>query len=88
MSSSSRESYFYGSSAGFWKAVQLFAVALTAAALAGCAQSPAVTNKSELLSVGRQVSLEVKRNSSLATNERVAATTKNHTPMAAGKHEA
>jgi rare lipoprotein A len=88
MSSSARKSYFYGSSAGFRKAVQLFAVGLTAAALAACAQSSAVTNKSELLSAGRPASLEDKRNSSLATNKRAAATTKNHTPMAADKHEA
>jgi rare lipoprotein A len=88
MSSSARKSYFYCSSAGFWKAGQLFAVALMAAALAACAQSAAVTNKSELLSAGRQASLGDKRNSSLAPNKRVAATTKIHTPMAADEHEA
>ena len=87
MSSSARKSYFYCSSASLWKAGQLLAVALMAAALAACAQSPAVTNKSELLSAGRQVSLKDKRNASLATNKRVAATTKVHSPMAADKHD-
>jgi rare lipoprotein A len=87
MSSSARKTHFYCSSAGFRKAVQLFAVALTAGALAACAQSPAVTNKSELLSAGRQASLGDKRNSSLVTNKRVAATTKYHPPMISEKHE-
>ena len=87
MCSSARNSNSYGSSAGFRKAVQLFAVALTAAALAACAQSPPVSNKSELLSTGHHASLEDKRISSLATNKRVAATTKNHNPMAADTHE-
>jgi rare lipoprotein A len=83
-----RNSRLDGSSAGFRKAVQLFAVALTAAALAACAQSPAVTNKSELLSADRHASLEDNRNSSLVTTKRVAVMTKNHTPLAADKHSA
>ena len=88
MCSSARKSNSDGLSAGFWKAVQLFALTLTVATLAACAQSPAVTNISELLSAGRQASLEGRRNSSLATNKRAAAATKNNTPMAAVKHEA
>src|SRR3984957_4466190 len=83
-----RNSYVDGSSAGFRKAVQLCAVALTSATLAACAQSSAVTDKSELLSAGRQASLEDKRNSSLVTNKRVAVLTKTHTPPAADKHSA
>jgi rare lipoprotein A len=57
------------------------------AALAACAQSPAVTNKSELLSVSRQASLEEKHNSSLVTNKRVAVMTKKQTRLAADRHE-
>ena len=83
-----RNSYADGSSAVFRKAVQLCAVALTSATLAACAQSSAVTNKSELLSAGRQASLEEKRNSSLVTTKRVAVMTKNHTPLSADKHAA
>jgi rare lipoprotein A len=86
--SCARNSYADGSSVVFRKAVQLCAVALTSATLAACAQSSAVTNKSELLSTGRQASLEVKRNSSLVTTKRVAVVTKNHTPLAADKHSA
>ena len=78
-------SYVDGSSAVFRKAVQLCVVALTSATLAACAQSSAVTNKSELLSAGRQASLEDKRNSPLVTTKRVAVITKNHTPLAADK---
>jgi rare lipoprotein A len=83
-----RSSGVEGSSAGFRKAVQLFAVALTSVALAACAQSSAVTNKSELLSAGRHASLEDNRNSSLVTTKRVAVMTKNHTPLSADKHAA
>jgi rare lipoprotein A len=83
-----RNSRVEGSSAGFRKAVQLFAVAPTSATLAACAQSSAVTNKSELLSAGRHASLEDNRNSSLVTTKRVAVMTKNHTPLSADKHAA
>ena len=86
--SCARNSHVDGSSAGFRKAVQLFAVALTSGALAACAQSPALTNKSELLSAGRHASLEDNRNSSLVTNKRAAFMTKNHTPLVADKHSA
>jgi rare lipoprotein A len=86
--SCARNSYVDGSIAGFRKGVQLCAVALTLATLAACAQSSAVTNKSELLSAGRQASLEDKRNSSIVTTKRVAGITKNHTPLSADKHAA
>src|ERR1700693_339271 len=82
-----RNSRVEGSSAGFRKAVQLFAVALTSATLAACAQSSAVTNKSELLSAGRHASLEDNRNSSRVTNKRVTVMTKNPPPLA-DKHAA
>ena len=55
------------SSAGVGKAVQLFAVALTAAPLAACAQSSVVTNKSELFAASRQASLEHNRKASIVT---------------------
>jgi rare lipoprotein A len=83
-----RNSYVDGSSAGFRKAVQLFAVALTSATLAACAQSSAVTNKSELLSAGRQTSLEDKRDSSPVTTKRVAVMTKNRGPLSVEKRAA
>jgi rare lipoprotein A len=85
--SCARNSYVDGSVAGFRKGVQLCAVALTLATLAACAQSPAVTNKSELLSAGRHASLENNRNSPLVTNKRVTVTAKNLTPLA-DKHAA
>ena len=50
------------------KVVQLFAVALTSVALAACAQSSAVTNKSELLGTSRQALLEGNRNAPLETH--------------------
>jgi rare lipoprotein A len=75
------------SSAGVRNIVQLFAVALTAAALAACAQSSVVTDKSELLAASRQASLEHNRKASFVTNRRVAATTR-HAPFTSDKHAA
>ena len=66
---------------------RLFPVALTAAALAACAQSSVVTNKSELLAVSRPASLEDNRKASFVTNRRMAVT-KMHTPTATDKHAA
>ena len=86
--SCARNSHVDGLSAGFRKAVQLFAVALTSGALAACAQSSAVNNKSELFSTGRHASFEDNGNSSLVTNKRVAFMPKNHTPSVADKHSA
>jgi rare lipoprotein A len=76
------------SSAGVWKAVQLFAVALTAATLAACAQSSVVTNKSASLGASRQASLEHNRKASFVTDARVAVITKKHTPFTTNKHPA
>ncbi len=76
------------SSAGVRKAVRLFAVALTAATLAACAQSSLFTNKSASLAASRQASLEPNRQASLVTNRRVAVVTKKHAPFATDKHAA
>jgi rare lipoprotein A len=62
-------------SAGLSNVVQLFAVALTAAALAACAQSSVVTHKTELRAANRQASM-------------VAVNTKKHTPFGPDKHAA
>src|SRR2546423_3081492 len=67
------------SAAGVRSVIQLFAVALGAASLAACAQSPVVTQKSELLAARRQASLEHNRKTSFVTNRRVAVT-KKHNP--------
>ena len=53
------------------KVVQLFALVLTSATLAACAQSSVVNNKSELLSATRQASLNENHKASSATNGRV-----------------
>ena len=74
------------SNASFWNFVRMFAVTLTAAALAACAQSP-VTKKSELRAASRQVSLEERRNT-LVTNRGLAARTNKHSPFAANKNAA
>ncbi len=70
------------------KVVQLFAVALTSVALAACTQSPAVTNKSELLGTSRQASLEGHRNALFETHRRASIMTKKVRPPATGKHAA
>ena len=75
------------SAAGVRNVVRLFAVALGAALLAACAQSSVVTRKSELLTAGRQASLEQNRTTSFVTNRRVAVTRK-HTPFASHKNAA
>jgi len=62
-------------SAGLRNAVRLFAVALTAATLAACAQSSVVTHKAELRAANRQASM-------------VAVNTKKHTPFGPDKHAA
>ena len=73
------------SNAGFWNFVRMFAVTLTAAALAACAQS-SVTKKSELRDASRQVSLEERRNTPSVMNRGLAA--KTNTPFAANKNAA
>jgi rare lipoprotein A len=60
------------SSARLRKAVQLFALALTSATLAACAQSSVVNNRSQLLAATRQASLDEDHKASTATNGRVA----------------
>ena len=72
----------------FRKVVLLFAVALTSVALAACAQSPAVTNKSELLGTSRQASLEGHRNAPFETHRRVSVMTKKARPFPTDKHVA
>jgi rare lipoprotein A len=70
------------------KAAHLLAVLVASAALAACTQSPAITNKSELLSTGRHASVEGARTTPIAANKRVAAITKNYTPLATDNHAA
>jgi rare lipoprotein A len=74
------------SAAGVRNVIQLFAVALVAAALAACAQSSVVTKRSEF-AASRQASLEHNRKTSFVTNRRVAVT-KKHTPFASNKNAA
>ncbi len=73
---------------GFRNVVRVFAVSLTAAALAACAQSSVVTNKSELRAAGPQALPEDSRKGSEIIDRRVAVKTKKHTPYATDKHEA
>lgn len=65
--------------------IQLFALALTAASLAACAQSSVVTKKSAFIATGLQASLEHNRKTSFEANRREAAT-KKHTPFASNKN--
>jgi rare lipoprotein A len=84
--SCARNSYVDISSARLRKAVQLFALALTSATLAACAQSSVVNNKSELLAATRQASLDENHKASTATNGRVAV--RSHTPFETDRHAA
>ena len=81
-----RNSYVDISSARLRKVVQLFALTLTSATLAACAQSSVVTNKSELLAATRQASLDENHKASSATNARVAVAS--HTPFETDRHVA
>jgi rare lipoprotein A len=74
------------SAAAVRNVIQLLAVALGGALLAACAQSPVVTQKSELLA-SRQASLQQDRTTSFVTNRRVAVT-KKHTPFVSQKNAA
>jgi rare lipoprotein A len=67
--------------------VQLIAVFLAAAWLAGCAQSSVVTPSSELLAANPQAPQERNRKTALVTDRRVALT-KKHTPFASHKNAA
>jgi rare lipoprotein A len=73
------------SATGARNVIQLFAIALLAASLAACAQSPVGTKRSELVPASRQASLEHNRKTSFVTNRRVAVT-KKHTPFASNKN--
>jgi rare lipoprotein A len=66
----------------------LSAVALTAATLAGCAQSSLVTDKSDRLTADQSASPQPRKTSSIATRARVAAVKRKRTPIAAIKKPA
>ena len=68
------------------KAVRLFALALTSATLAACAQSSVVNNRSELLPTTRQASLDENHNAPSATSRRMAV--KSQTPLETDRHAA
>ena len=67
------------------RGLQLVAVVLGAAALAACAQSSVVTNKSEFVAADHQRVLEQHRRTSLLTSKPVAIT-KKHTPFLSNKN--
>lgn len=70
------------SAAGVGRMARILAVAVTAAALAACAQSTALNKHSEWFGTGRQASL-ASPSASSATNRHTATTTKNQTEPAA-----
>jgi rare lipoprotein A len=76
------------SSARFRRVLQLSAVALTAATLAGCAQSSLVTEKSERLTANQAAPPQPRKTSSIATRARVAAVKRKRTPIEASKKPA
>jgi len=67
------------SSAHVWNAFQLFAVALTAATLAACAQSSVITDRSSL-APSRQASLESHTKALFVGSGHVTAIVKEHAP--------
>ena len=86
MSSTScaRNSFVDISSARLRKVVQLFALVLTSATLAACAQPSVVNNKSELLAAARQASLDENHKASSVTNGRVVV--RSHIPFETNRH--
>jgi rare lipoprotein A len=72
----------------FRRALQLSAAALTAATLAGCAQSSFVTEKPEPLTSNQSASPQPRKTSSLATRAHVAAVKRKRTPIVANKKPA
>jgi rare lipoprotein A len=66
------------------RAIQLFALVLTSATLAACAQSSTVNNKSELLAAPRQSSLSENNKASSLTDGRVAV--RSPTPFETDRH--
>ena len=77
----------FSSGSGLRSVVQLLAVILGAASLAACTQTHVATNKSEMISPGRQASQQYDRTVSFAPNRRVAVARK-HTPFASNKKAA
>ena len=75
------------SGSGLRSVVQRLAVILGAASLAACTQTHVATNKSEMVSPGRQASQEYNRTVSFAPKRRVAVARK-HTPFASNKKAA
>jgi rare lipoprotein A len=71
------------SGSGLRSVVQLLAVILGAASLAACTQTHVATNKSEMISPGRQASQEYNR-----TPKRRVAVARRHTPFASNKRAA
>jgi rare lipoprotein A len=69
------------SSAGIRKAVQLFALVVTAATLAACASSPIAINKTASVTDSQQASLQPDSEAPVATNKRASVVTKKHTPL-------
>lgn len=70
-------------SPGPWKAIRLCAVALTAATLAACAQSPVIANKSSLRAFSRQITPEETRSALSVTNRRAR---KKHARLVTTRH--
>jgi rare lipoprotein A len=67
------------------QAFRSFAIVLTAAMLAACAQSSIVTDKSAL-APSRQASVESQTRASFVGNRHVAVAAKRHAPAATNKH--
>jgi rare lipoprotein A len=76
----------WGAAATIRNVMQRLAVVLGAASLAACAQSSVVTNRSEILTPGRQALREDNQKISFAPNRRVAVA-KKHTPFVSNKKQ-
>jgi rare lipoprotein A len=75
------------SGSGLRSVVQLLAVILGAASLAACTQTHVATNKSEMISPGRQASQEYNQEYNRTPKRRVAVA-RRHTPFASNKRAA
>jgi rare lipoprotein A len=73
------------SNVSFAGVYQLFAVVLTAATLAACAQSPVITDRS-VLAPSRQAPMESRTKESFVGNRQVAVLAKGHAPSAINEH--
>ena len=78
----------FSSGSGLRSVVQLLAVILGAASLAACTQTHVATNKSEMVSPGRQASQEYNRDHIIRTPKRRVAVARKHTPFASNKKAA